>query len=177
MQQRMYGKRNDEIVRDFLGPDLTADEVREHGAAKERLYRELMAGAIDGFAGAGSAGIPRPYAGPPRGGHQRGTRKCELRLDARRPEAILSGDRRRPSGAEARSRIRKSICERRNSRCPACDCIVFEDSLPGLEAARNADMRTVGVKTTHAELPEADLAIDNFLSVELDPWLRLQMPR
>jgi hypothetical protein len=38
-------------------------------------------------------------------------------------------------------------------------------------------MRTVGVKTTHPELPEADLAIDNFLSAELDPWLRLQTTR
>ena len=46
MQQRMYGKRNDEIVRDFLGANLTADQVREHGAAKERLYRELMSDAM-----------------------------------------------------------------------------------------------------------------------------------
>src|SRR5262245_52632100 len=45
MQQRMYGKRNDEIVRDFLGDHLTSEEVRSHGAAKERLYRELMAEA------------------------------------------------------------------------------------------------------------------------------------
>src|SRR5262249_27084263 len=46
MQQRMYGKRNDEIVRDFLGSRLTPEEVREHGTAKERLYRELMAGRM-----------------------------------------------------------------------------------------------------------------------------------
>src|ERR1700744_4070480 len=42
MQERMYGKRNDEIVRDFLGPDLNDNEVFAHGAAKEALYRELM---------------------------------------------------------------------------------------------------------------------------------------
>ena len=34
-------------------------------------------------------------------------------------------------------------------------------------------MRTVGVTTTHDGLPDADLAIDNFLNAELDPWLRL----
>jgi beta-phosphoglucomutase-like phosphatase (HAD superfamily) len=60
---------------------------------------------------------------------------------------------------------------------PARDCIVFEDSLPGLEAARAAGMRIVGVTTTHSELPDADLAIANFLTPELDSWLRLQMPR
>src|SRR5580700_10965821 len=42
MQQRMYGKRNDEIIRDFLGDHLNDREVFQHGAAKESLYRELM---------------------------------------------------------------------------------------------------------------------------------------
>src|SRR5262249_60944300 len=43
MQQRMYGKRNDEIVRDFFGAGLTPEQVFVHGAAKESLYREMMA--------------------------------------------------------------------------------------------------------------------------------------
>ena len=42
MQQRMYGKRNDEIVRDFFGEHLSAEEVFAHGAAKEALYREML---------------------------------------------------------------------------------------------------------------------------------------
>src|ERR1700683_258404 len=47
MQQRMYGKRNDEIVRDFFGDRLTDAEVFAHGAAKEALYREMMAPRIE----------------------------------------------------------------------------------------------------------------------------------
>src|SRR5438128_621216 len=43
MQQRMYGKRNDEIVRDFFGSGLTPEEVLAHGAAKEGLFRQMMA--------------------------------------------------------------------------------------------------------------------------------------
>src|ERR1022692_1088104 len=39
---RMHGRRSDEIVRDFLGLDADPREVFEHGAAKERLFRELM---------------------------------------------------------------------------------------------------------------------------------------
>jgi beta-phosphoglucomutase len=42
MQQRMYGKRNDDIVRDFFGANLSAGEVFTHGAAKEALYREML---------------------------------------------------------------------------------------------------------------------------------------
>ncbi|MCU1274647.1 MAG: HAD-superfamily hydrolase, subfamily variant 3, partial [Bryobacterales bacterium] len=40
MQQRLYGRRNDDIVRDFFGEHLTAEEIQAHGAAKERLFRE-----------------------------------------------------------------------------------------------------------------------------------------
>ena len=53
MQQFMYGKRNDEIVRGFFGDDLTAGEVAARGAAKERLYREMVAGKVDGMMPAG----------------------------------------------------------------------------------------------------------------------------
>src|SRR5205807_4580419 len=42
MQQRMYGKRNEDIVRDFFGVNLSAAEVFAHGAAKEALYREML---------------------------------------------------------------------------------------------------------------------------------------
>ena len=42
MEMFMYGKRNDQIVRDFFGPHLTEEEVFAHGAAKEALYREMM---------------------------------------------------------------------------------------------------------------------------------------
>src|SRR5579884_3805812 len=42
LEVRMHGRRNDEIVADFIGRDLTADQIFEHGAAKERLFREMM---------------------------------------------------------------------------------------------------------------------------------------
>ncbi|MFN7995610.1 MAG: HAD-IA family hydrolase [Bryobacteraceae bacterium] len=42
MAQRMYGKRNDQIVRDFFGEGLTDYEVAAHGSAKEELYRQMM---------------------------------------------------------------------------------------------------------------------------------------
>src|SRR5580698_9977203 len=39
---RMHGRRNDEIVREFLGPDVPEPILFEHGAAKERLYRSMI---------------------------------------------------------------------------------------------------------------------------------------
>ena len=48
-------------------------------------------------------------------------------------------------------------------------CVVFEDSLAGVDSARNADCKVVGITTTHTreELKDTDLVIDNF--VGLDP--------
>ncbi|RLE47829.1 HAD family phosphatase [Candidatus Woesearchaeota archaeon] len=50
------------------------------------------------------------------------------------------------------------------------DCIVFEDSLAGIEAAKRAGMKAIGLTTTHPreELNEADLVIDDFSEISLD---------
>lgn len=48
-------------------------------------------------------------------------------------------------------------------------CVVFEDSLAGVDSARNAGCKVVGITTTHTreELKDTDLVIANF--VGLDP--------
>ena len=47
MHGRMYGKRNDKIVRDFFGAGLSDEEVDARGAAKEALYREMIGGQVE----------------------------------------------------------------------------------------------------------------------------------
>src|SRR5580658_4207228 len=49
MHERMYGRRNDQIVRDFFGAGLSAEEVEARGAAKEALYRKMIAGKVEGM--------------------------------------------------------------------------------------------------------------------------------
>jgi beta-phosphoglucomutase len=178
MQQRMYGKRNDEIVRDFLGPHLTSEEVRAHGAAKERLYRELMAGAIDHALVRGVREFLQRYEGAPFGlGTNAEPQNVDFVLDTaglrRYFQVIVDGTQVRMPKPDPEIYLQAAG----KLGIPPCDCIVFEDSLPGLEAARTAGMRTVGVTTTHAALPDADLAIDDFRNAELDLWLGRQKPR
>jgi len=49
------------------------------------------------------------------------------------------------------------------------DCIVFEDALNGIEAAKRAKMKVVGVATSHdrKEISHADLVIKDFTQINL----------
>jgi len=177
MQQRMYGKRNDEIVRDFFGPHLTAEEVSAHGSAKEGLFREMMADRIEAALVPGVREFLQRHAGARMGlATNAEPPNVDFVLDRaglrRYFQVVIDGHQVRLPKPDPEIYLRAAEL----LEVPARDCIVFEDSLAGIEAARRAGMRTVGMKTTHAELPDADLAVDHFRSAELEPWLRRQRP-
>jgi len=177
MQQRMYGKRNDEIVRDFFGSHLSEEEIFAHGKAKEQLYREMMASSVERSLVPGIRRFLERLEGVPLGvATNAEPANAEFILEAaglrRHFRAVVDGHQVRRAKPDPEIYLLTS--ERLGIAPP--NCIVFEDSLLGIEAARAAGMRTAGVRTTHAEFPEVDLAIDDFLSTELEPWLRSQKP-
>ena len=177
MLQRMYGKRNDEIVRDYFGSSLGAIEVAEHGSAKERLYRELIAGRLEQALVPGIRPFLARHASSPLGlATNAEPANVDFILDTAglRPffKAVVDGHQVRLPKPDPEVYLRAAQL----LETPAADCIVFEDSLAGLQAARAAGMRTVGIKTTHDSLPDADLAVEHFLSPELEPWLGTQKP-
>ena len=175
MQQFMYGKRNDEIVRGFFGDDLTAGEVAARGAAKERLYREMVAGKVDGMMPAGLRRFLEAHRSAPMAlASNAEPENIAFVLEesglAKYFRVVVDGhqvERPKPF-PDIYLRAAELLGE-----APG-DCIVFEDSYSGVEAARAAGMRVVGLRTTHGELPGADIAIDDFLSEELEAWLGAQ---
>src|SRR5689334_1320581 len=66
MHQRMYGRRNDQIVRDFFGEHLSDEEVFARGAAKEQLYREMVANRVETMLVPGVRDFLRLHAGMPK---------------------------------------------------------------------------------------------------------------
>lgn len=176
---RMLGKRNDQIVHDIFGAGLSSEEAAEHGFAKERLYREMMApvfaehlvpGVVDFIWSASDAGIPLALATNAEPLNVEfvldgaGVRECFL--------AIVDGlqvSKPKPDPEVYYEATRRLGMAPRN-------CVVFEDSPGGMEAARASGARLVALLTTLQSAPTSDLAVPDFLDPELGDWLMQQRP-
>jgi beta-phosphoglucomutase len=176
VEARMHGKRNDDLVRDLFGAHLTSEIVFEHGAAKERLFRELIGSTLEAklvpgireFLAAASKTVPLAV----------GTNAEPANVDF-----ILNGAGIRKyfraivDGSQvARAKPAPDVylrCAELMDVDPA-NCIVFEDSPVGIEAARAAGMRVAGLLTHASHLENVDVAVPDFIHPELESWLSTQ---
>ena len=174
MHESMYGKRNDEIVRNFFG-DLPPEEVFSRGAAKEILYRQMIAGRIQDCLVPGISEFLERYRGVPMA--------VATNAEAANLDCILDG-----AGLRGYFRVVLNGSQVKNAKphpeiylraaddlgvSPA-NCVVFEDSHSGVRAARSAGMKVIGICTTYGYLPDTDISIDNFFSGDLAEWLTAQ---
>lgn len=179
IMSRMLGKRNDQIVRDLFGPHLPQAEVDRHGAAKESLYRELMAPVFEQHLVPGVAAFVREAAeaGMPLA---MGTNAEPLNVEFVLRGAGLEGlfgvvvDGHQVSRPKPDPEVYLEAARRIG--VPPGDCIVFEDSPGGMAAARAAGARLVALLTTLSEAPQATLAIRDFTDPRLPEWLAAQRP-
>lgn len=169
---RMTGKHNGELVRDLFGPGLTDAEVKRHGAAKEALYRELMAPQIERRLVAGLREFLDAHDGVKKGiASNAEPANVRFVLDGtglrQYFDAVVDGhmiERPKPH-PEVYLRAADLL------GAEPAQCVVFEDSATGIEAGRRAGMRVVGVRTTEAALEGVDLSIGDFRDPELERWL------
>jgi beta-phosphoglucomutase family hydrolase len=177
LAERMYGRRNDEIVRDFFGPGLSPAEIDAHGAAKEQLYREMLEPR---FAEALVPGVreflERHAADPVALATNAEPANVNFILDRgglrQYFRVVVDGHQVQHAKPHPEIYLRAAALLSVDPR----NCIVFEDSFSGVAAAQAAGARIVGIRTTHRELPGASLAIDDFLDPRLEEWLRTQAP-
>ena len=179
MLARMYGRRNDDILPDFFGKPLTREETIAHGAAKEALYRQVMKHRLAQHLVPGVRSFLERHraAEAPIGlatNAEPENAEYVLQESGLRDFFQVVVDGRQVDRPKPDPQI-YLIAAQLLETAPG-NCIVFEDSAPGVEAARAAGARIVGITTTHTALPGAGLNIDNFLSLELEEWLRRQRP-
>lgn len=175
MQQRMYGRRNDQIIRDFFGEGLKPEEVIARGAAKEELFRDMVGDRIEEILVPGVRQFLERHRNVPKALATNGEpENVEFVLERAglRPyfPIVVTGQQvRHPKPHPEIYRRAAELLE-----TDAANCIVFEDSSSGVEAARAAGMRIALLCTTHVNLPGIGISADNFLSGELNAWLVAQ---
>ena len=175
MLLRMYGRRNDDIVRDYFGDALSPAEVEARGKAKEQLYREMLSDRIEETLVPGLRPFLQAHQGTPMAvASNAEPENLNFVLDRARLRSyfqiVVDGHQVRKPKPDPEIYLRAAqLLSVAPSRC-----VVFEDSHSGVAAALAAGMKVIGLSTTEGNLPGTHLTIDNFLSTELDPWLRSQ---
>ena len=171
INSRMHGRRNDQIVESYFGA-LPPAEIFHHGAAKEALFREMMAPQFDRQLVPGIASFLSRYDTIPKAlGTNAEPANVDFVLDTAglRPffRVIVDGMQvERPKPHPEIYLIGAQRLGVEPSRC-----VVFEDSPSGIAAARAAGMRVVGITTTADQLEGVELHVRDFYDPQLEPWI------
>jgi HAD superfamily hydrolase (TIGR01509 family) len=156
-----FGQLNDTILRRWFGPELAPSEIQRIGEAKEQRYRErLLRDGLELRPGAGAwlarlqeQGWRQALAtSSPPANVEAVLRAVDIRrfLDAVVTAADIQRGKPDPSiflTAAARVDV------------PPRRCVVVEDAPAGLEGARRAGMRSVGVLSPHFSALVADVVV------------------
>jgi len=177
--QRTFGWRNEEILRELLGPNIPDQRVAELGDRKEELYRDAVRGRVKPLPGAiellrklREAGVRQAIASSaPRANIELILEELGIKGDF---DAVLCEqdvERGKPDPQiflQAAGRL--GVVPSR--------CLVIEDAVMGVQAARRAGMACLAVTTTHpAEgLREADEVVASLVEVTVEDVRRLVHP-
>ena len=168
-----FGQKNDRILPGWLGPGADADRIRRVGDAKEAEYRRLasvhglrpLPGASSWVRRLHAQGWQQAIASSAPGENV-GVMLRALALDGMF-EAIVSAEdvtRGKPD-----PQVFLAAAERLG--VPRDRCIVVEDAAVGVQAARSAGMRCIGV--SRAVVLDADVAVSSLLELPSDAFDRL----
>jgi beta-phosphoglucomutase family hydrolase len=174
-----FGQRNDAIIPQWLGTAATPDRIIEIADAKEQLYRELIRKT-------GIAPLPKVAAWLCRL-HEQGWFQAiassapRLNIDAvlealgsaQYFDVIVSAEE--VQRGKPDPEIYLSAASRLGT--PPGRCIVVEDAAAGIEGARRAGMRSIGVSRHGQPLP-ADVAVPSMDRLSADAFeTLLESPR
>ena len=166
-----FGQRNDAILRNWLGSDVSAEKMQRIGDAKETRYREFvrseglspLPGAAEWVERLHKEGWPQAIASSaPR-------RNVEVVLEAlgfgRCFEATVSAE----DVHAGKPDPQVFLVAASRLRVEPSHCIVVEDARAGIEAAKRGGMRSIGVGPK-AESLGADIAVVKLSDLPADAF-------
>ena len=170
-EQFISGRMDPDIMKHFFGEDITPEQIDAYTNEKETLYQKIYAPKIKPIDGllpflqqVKEAGIPMAIA----------TSGPKMNVDflfehiPLQPffaQIVCSQD---IQDGKPAPQIFEVAAQKLGQS--ADQCIVFEDSPPGVEAAKKAGMRIVALTTSLSpdELKAANLVINNYEDVNVD---------
>jgi beta-phosphoglucomutase len=168
-----FGQRNDRILAGWLGADVDPARVQRVGDEKESEYRRLaqthglapLPGAKEWLARLKAAGWKQSIASSaPR-------RNVETMLKVLDLEGYLDAIVSAEDVTLGKPDPQVFLTAARTLAIPAWRCIVVEDAAAGVEGARRAGMRSIGV--TKNGLLAADVAVASLADLPMDAFDRL----
>ncbi len=170
-----FGRRNDEILRDLFGCDLEPAWIAHVSETKEQTYRRLvrerglvaLPGAIEWLARLLAAGWKQALASSaPRP-------NIDVVIEVLGLDRYLDGALSADDVGRGKPDPALFLAGADALATPPRRCIVVEDAPAGLEAARRAGMRSVGVLSTHHRELSADLVVSSLEALPVDAFDRL----
>jgi HAD superfamily hydrolase (TIGR01509 family) len=168
-----FGQPNEQVLPIYFG-DLGEDEIRRMSEEKEACYRDLVRaegaratpGALEWMARFAGGGVRQAMA-------TSGCRaNADLIIDRMGIRAYLSAVVTSEDVTRGKPHPDVFLCAAAQLGLPTSHCVVIEDSVHGVRAARAAGMHCVAIQTTHParELSEADLVLPDMRAFSWVAW-------
>ena len=168
-----FGQRNDRILAKWLGAEASTERIKRIGDAKEAMYRDIarreglapLPGAREWVARLRAAGWRQAVASSaPRA-------NVEVMLEAVGITALVDAVVAAEDVTQGKPHPEVFLAAASRLAVPPPRCVVVEDAAAGLEAARRAGMRRIGVNSRVSL--DADIYVRSLTELDGDAFDRL----
>jgi HAD superfamily hydrolase (TIGR01509 family) len=172
---RFFGRRNDVILREMFGDDLGPGEAARIADDKEERYRRLvrsgglepLPGVMDWLRQLKEQGFRQALA------TMAPAANVEVVVEVLGLHSLLDATAAAEDVASGKPAPDIFLEAARRIGVPPARCVVVEDAPAGLEGARRAGMRSVGVLSDHHPRLEADAVVPSLTALPPDTIRRL----